>query len=517
MRALLYLESRYLRHQFAAIARSPLRLTIWIPYALSIAYLVYMRSAGQRGVTALGFGLRPHDATAVGGLAFGLLGITVALAASGRVAAFRSPAEAVLVCNAGISPRVVAVWLQCRRLVASSGRYVGTLAYVFLIFAPRHVGFATAVRGMLATLFAIAVQMSAELPVFLVARGRLRLPVRALGFALAAIGFSFAALGFFGRERFEPIVRRIGIDPGRVVHAVLAGDFAAIAAFGMLLVLSAVTIATLGGDALPELYAVTQRAALSTRGREHDDGARFASRRSRNGVRVPPGAFAVIWKDWIGFKRGRSIVWLWISGCVFWLACGVGVGLIDQYYHDTALVITLVGLTGLLLIFGTPSSAAIVIASDLGKPLFWLSSAPLRSRIAAWTFARTWRGAIAIALGPIAAGVVLGDVRLMLIAPPSIFATFWALQALGVGLYAVFPNPLDARGPMMFVRILATLAFALPAALAGIAVAIWAGSDMLAIMSASGTFALEGYVVLELASLRFAEGGATLATVARST
>ncbi len=518
MGALLYLEWRYTRHQIAAIVRSPLRLAIWIPYALSIAYLVWVRVAGPRSGSGLGFGLPPYTATAVGGLYTGLLGVTIALAANGRVAAFRSGAEALLLSNAGVRPLTIAVWLQVRKLATSSGRYLGTLVYVFLIFAPRHAGIAATARALVATLLVIAVQMSTELPVFLLARGRLRVPVIATGYAVAAFGFAYALVGFLGRDRFAPLARALRFDPGVVVRAVLAGTPFTIVTFAALVALLGLTIRILGSDALPELYAVSQRSLAWTRGRHAlASSVRFERGSTRRAVRVPPGALAMVWKDWVGFKRGRGVFSLWLAGCAFWSLCGAGIGTFSVRYHDATLLGTLIAPTGLLLLVSAPFGASVGLAADLGKPLFWLSHAPLRARITAWTFARSWRGALAIGLGPLVAGIVMGDARLAFVALPLVFAAYWALQTLGVGLYAVFPNPLDSRGPMMLLRTLVTFAFAVPAALVGAVLAVWLGDGIIASLGAGVALAAEGWVVVELASLRFSEHGAALATLARST
>ncbi len=517
MRALLYLEYRYLRNSMDAIVRSPRRLAIWLPYVAAIGFLAFSRARHPSGVGAFGIGLDAHQATGVGGMYLALLGVTIALAAGGRVAAFRSSAEAVLFSNAGVAPITIALWLQGRRLAMSSSRYFGSIVYLFLIFSPRHMGLGEAARVALATLLAIAVQLSAELPVFLLARGRLKNPVRLAGIAIAAFGITFAAIGFFGFGYATPILHRIGFDPGRLVLAVIAGNSFALVTLFAILGISALAIRMLGGDAMPELYAVAQTAYAQVGRRRDRPITRFAQTPSRVGVRVPPGALAVVWKDWVGFKRGRGIVWMWLAGCVFWGACGIGVGTLEALYHDTTLLLTLVGMTGIFLVIGAPSSAAIVIAADLGKPLFWLSSAPLRARIAAWTFARTWRGAIAIALGPLAAGLVLGDAGITFLAVPLVFAVFWTLQALGVGLYAVFPNPLDSRGPMVFVRLIATAIFTVPAIAVAALLGIWFGSDVLAVSVAGALFAVQGWIVLELASLHFREHGAALAMLARAT
>ncbi len=524
MRALLYLEWHYVRNQVLAIVRSPWRVGLWLPYTLFIGYLFTMRviggHRGASGSTLLGV----YPATGIGGIYLGMLGVSIALAASGRIAGFRSRAEAVLLANAGISPIAMALWLQGRRLSLSSGRYLGTLAYVFLVFSPSHVGVAAAARALFATVLAIAVPLGAELPIFLFARGARKYALRVGGFVLAAVGFGFAAAGFLARDAIAPFVRATGIDPGRLTNAVLAGQPATIAALLAVLGLSALAIRRLGNDALPELYAMSQ-APIRTLGsgrRARSEsavapGADTTRTIRSSDARVPRGALALVWKDWVAFKRRPGVPMLWLAGAAFWLVCGIAVGTLYARYHDLSLVLTLAGASAILVFVGTPSAAALDLANDLGKPLFWLSHAPLRARIAAWTFARTWRGATAIVLAPLAASVVLHATSFAIAAYPIVFATMFALQSLGLGLYAFFPNPLDTRGPMVFVRLMATAAFAVPAILIAVVVAALSGNDLLAFVACAATLALEGWIVIELASLYFRDHGAHLEMLARST
>lgn len=524
MRALLFLEYRYARHQLAAIVKSPLRLAIWFPYAIAIGYFAISRFAGHGIVRHDGRGLSDafhmdaHNATTIGGIYLGLLGITLASAAFGRATTFRFSNEAMMLANVGISPMTIAIWLQFRKLAASAIRYIGSLTYLFLVFAPKSIGLEAAIRAFAASLLAIVVQMSAELPMFLIARDRSRTALAIGCGLLSLVGFSYAALGIFGGARFEPIVGRIGFDPGFVTRAVLDGNLVAIAGLIAILGIFALTVRVFGNDALPELYAASQHGPLSLRRRRvTTPSVRFSHRPQVSVTRVPVGALTMIWKDWLGFKRGRGVIALWLGGAVFWALCGVGAGFIARVYDDTTTVFTLVGATAIIIFIGAPLAASVRIADDLGKPLFWLSRAPLRSRIAAWTIARSWRGAIAISLGPIAAGVFLHDYALALGALPLVAVAFWGLQSLGIGLYALFPNPIDARGPMMLLRTFIMLAFITPAILAGVTVGVLTASIPLAIASATIVFALEGWVTIELASMRFSEHGAGLANAARAT
>ena len=517
MRALLYLEGRYAWHQLAAILRSPLRLAIWIPFAGSIAYLFYSRTRHGGGAFSK-IGLVGHDATATAGLYFALFGVTIVLAAIGRVAAFRSGAEAVLFANAGIPPLTAAIWLQARKFFASFGRWFGTLTYVFLIFAPRNLGPAATFRALLGTLLVLALQMSTELPVFLLARGRLRVPLVGLGATLIVTGIAYVGLGLIGGAPLRAALAFARIDPGRAVTATLNGEPFALVVLVALLGVLVIAVRLLGDDSLPELYLVSQRsiATMSAR-RSIVPNVRFARGAAQTAARVPAGALALVWKDWVGFKRGRGTFVLWVVGCLFWAICGAAVAIASRGFNDPTILSFLVGASALLMLVGAPLGASLGLATDLAKPLFWLSRAPLRSRIVAWTFGRAWRGAFAIALAPFVAGVWSHDVVLATVAAPLVLAGYWSLQALGVGLFALFPNPIDSRGPMMLVRTILTAVYVVPAILCAAVVAFAHGGPIVVALVAALALGAEGWLVIELASLRFSEHGAALATLGRAT
>ena len=516
MRALLFLEWRYARNQIVAIVHSRARLALWIPFALSLAVLWYARvarshdHAGSTGIAQL-------HATAIGSLYFGFLGATIAAAAAGRVAAYRSRAEAVLFGNAGIRPLTVALWLQARKLGAGSGRSFGTVVYMFLFLVPGQLGPVATACALLAILLALALALSLELPVFLLARRRLKLPLALGGSTLASAGFAYAALDMFGGKPLRADLRMLRVDPGQLALATLEGRPVTLLVLASLLAVLFIVVRSFGDDALPELYLASQRAqARIDERRSRTPKIRFSSA-SGGAARVPAGALALVWKDWIGFKRGRVVLRIWLAGCVFWALCGAGVAFASAHYRDAALLVTLLSMTAIVLLVVASTGASLGLASELAQPLFWLSRAPLRSRIAAWTCGRAWRGAVALALAPVAAGIVSGDIVLATAAAPVVLAAYWSLQALGVGLYALFPNPLDTRGPMALVRMFLTAAYAVPALLVAVAAALLHGDPMLVTLAAAATLGAQGWAVVELASLRFSEHGAALATLGRAT
>jgi hypothetical protein len=518
MRALAYLELRYAAHHIAAIFRSPFRLVLWAPYIFSVAYLSYSRFSNHHHGSLLNLSVhQPRTATVIAGLYLGILGTTAGIAAAGRVAAFRTGAEAVLFSNAGIPPLSVALWLQLRKLSLGSLRWFASLAYLFILAAPRHATGATTLRVAAGAVLAIGLLMTSELPAFLLAR-RASIPVYVVAWGTALFGFSFAALAAVGDRFLPPLIAATGLNPGAFATALLSGQMVPVSIVAVLLALQVASMLVLGNDALPELFAVTQRTLAVRSGRRRmTRETTFLADRKNRAVRIPAGALALIWKDWVGFRRGRGQLQLWLAGGIFWSLCGAGAAYASMRFEDPAPLISVAAMSAMLILISAPMVASLGLAADLSKPLFWLSRDSLRARLSAWTFARSWRGGSAIALAPALAGIVAGDVALALVAVPLCVAAYWSLQALGVGLFAVFPNPIDSRGPMMLVRLALTGAYVVPAFAVALVSAAFNADPTLAALLFVLTLGIEGWLVIEVASYRFREYGASIASLSRAT
>jgi hypothetical protein len=512
MGALAYLEWRFAVHHATAIARSPLRLAIWIPYLFSIAAVAYARISAPHHQAFLSVGLPYEISTAVGGLYLGTLGVSVGLAAGGRVAAFRSAGEAVLFVNAGVRPLGIAIWLQVRKVAAGWSRWISALTYVFLIAIPAHVGPVAVVRIFVASLLALAVHMSSELPAFLVARGRLRTPVRVAGWSLAAAGFVCAAASLAG-PRIHRTLATAGLDPGAGVSAIFRGDPGMLVLLGALLALCVVAIVLLGDDAIPELYAASVQAAARRSARSPVTAQLgFAAPAQTQTVtpRVPAGALALLWKDWIAFRRGRGTLGVWLAGTAFWALCGAVTAFAAKSWNDLTPLATLLSMSAVIVVLSASFGAARGLGAELTKPLFWLSADPLRARLGAWTLGRAVRGGIAIGSAPFAAGIVSGDASLAAGALPLAIVSYWSLQCLGLALFALFPSPVDTRGPLTLVRLVLTALYLAPAVLlAGAAAATWAENALPAALVFALVLTLEGAGTVEFTARVLGQNGAS--------
>ena len=516
MGALAYLEWCYVRNNLRAIRRSPGRLTLWSVYAISIALFAVARFARARPHGGSALGVTHGAALALAGTLLGLTGISIVAAAAGRFTAFRSPAEAVVFSNAGLSPRTIALWLQLRAISAGWTRLVAGFVYTFLAFTPVHAGPLATLRAFVATICVFAVPRSAALPAFLLARGRGRAFVIASGALLAAAGLVYAVAGLGGPHVWTRVLRVTHVDVAGLVRAALLAEPLAFAVPVVLFASFVLIVWLRGNDALPEIYAASN-ATLARKRRRVSAAALPVARSVPIGSSgVPPGARAIVWKEWAALRRNRAGLVVWLGGTVVWIACGAGAAALTLQFEDASTLATASLTVGLVIVFWAPFTAATGLAAELAKPIFWLSTVSLRTRIAVWAFSRAWRGGLAVGCGALSAAIVLRQPAFALLALPFTALAYWSFNALGIGFYAVFPNPLDARGPTALLRFIASIAYLVPASL----LALMASTLHLGALGTATAFALglglQGWLVIELVALRFTEHGASLATLSHS-
>ncbi len=514
MRALAYLDGRYLLNQLRRIVTSPGRLALWATYAAVIAAGSYNRFAGPRPPAMLGTGPHPLG-TAAAGAFLAMLGVTIGVAAAGRVSAFRSTAEALLFVNAGIPPLTLAVWLQIRKLFGTAARWLFSILFTFILIVPRSTGPEQLSRGLVAAVAAAAAIMTAELPAFLLARKPWGGFVAPLGWTLAAAGALYAAIGFagaVGERRFGTATAlALHFDPGNVVGAIVS-SWTAPLLLCVIPLLLIVSIVLLARDSVPELYAATLNSFEWRNRRRKEQLVDAAS--SVRAERIPAGALTIVWKEWIGFRRSRGGTLRWLLAFLFWLGLGGAVAWADAN-GDRGLVLPLVGFAMTLVVL-VPLAASVSLLEDLAKPIWWVSHASLRSRIIAWTFAKAWRNGLAFAAFLLPLAIAGGDALAALLAIPLGIALWTSLNALGVALYAAYPSRIDARGPIFFVRAVATGIFLLPAAMLFGFVSMLTHNALIGATLGAIVIVLEGLLAIEFAASRFDENGAGISMLERA-
>jgi hypothetical protein len=517
VRALAYLDFSYAKHQCAAILRSPGRLALWLPYLALFALFGLQRITGQSPIET---GAQPGVlevstfATLVAGAYLAVFGLAVGLAAAGRVAAFRSRSEALAFVNAGVPSRTVSSWIQVRKFVAAWPRWLVMLASLFVLVAPAR----SSPHGMAhvagATFAGFVALTMIELPAFLASRRRFGALVGPCGWALALIGATYALLGALGPTIWSRGIELLRLDPGTWLLAVGRGNAQALVLVASVPVALGLGALLLGGDALPELYEASAQ-TFARRERRFYQRGRSCERARRVDVRIPAGALAILWQDWIAVQRQPVTRRLWAFGFAVWGAIGLAVAYDVRVLQDDAIASALLSIA-FLVALSVSLTATVAIADDLNKPLWWLAADPLAARVAVWTFARAWRGGTSLAMMPLAAGLGTGSVPFALAGAASALVLWWALSALGVALYAAFPSRVDERGPILFLRFAGFAALLLPPAAAGGLVAGMTAVPLLAASAAGVVLVAEAFGAIAFAAWRFSENGAGIAALERS-
>lgn len=470
--ALAYLEVQQLRHVVASIFKKPGRAIFWCLWlALIIGPQFLAGNTYRRGLTHATEPL----ASMIALIAIALFGVSVISQVRSSFVAFTSQADARFLVSSHISPRVIGLWLQFRRITYELVRGIFFIIVYIFIWNRQHRSGGVVLTAVayfaLTSTFAIPMlsfcrRFSARLVSVLCSA----LIVFSLG-AAAILALSYSGHATALSAHASAGLIHLGI--GNALNRMLAGDAVYLTvAYALVAVMCALAYFCTA-DLFPELYDVSMTALQ----RLHSIRSGLFSRanRSRQGGMqtsvpqsgMPPayfsGARSIFWKEWVCFKRGGTewrfalIMWGFI-----WTLCG-GAPLLLSKGSDASLIYTLdINVVNLLLLFVAISSVS--LADDLRKPLWWLSSGNLTQRLWAWLAAGAWRLAAGLALGMTSAGIAGHKLWLLLLAVPA--ACFLALyvKTIGLATYALFPSKMDARGPIMGLRVFLTYLALVPPA-----------------------------------------------------
>ncbi len=173
--------------------------------------------------------------------------------------------------------------------------------------------------------------------------------------------------------------------------------------------------------------------------------------------------------------------------CALSLAGGVALALTARSNPDlvAALFATLP-----VLVIGFAAMSGVRLAPLLRLPLFWLGDIPLAGRLAAWTLGGIWRDLALLLLGVIGYAAVSHAPLLPLLVFACGVGFFALTRSLGVAMFALFPNALDQRGPIVVVRtLLIYLTLAPPLVLAVVTVLLHSSAIAAALIAAAGALA----------------------------
>jgi hypothetical protein len=506
MRALLLLELAFAKNNLLVLSRSPLRLILWSLYIgiLLVGVFLRVRAAAHHSIASafLSAGL----ASAFGGVYLAAFGGSVAYHALGNIKAFRSRAEALFFSNAGLSARVITMWLQFCRLLSLMTRWIWTIALNFIIFSPNDVSGNELMRGFAASIAGAALLIALELPAFLLGKKKFGVLLIIGGVITAIIGVSCMLLGLAsadGNGMSKAVLTSLPCDSGVMVLMLLHGSPIVLTVFLLLPLIVCLTLVPLAADAVPELYAASLHSfEVFKRNRSATLGAVFEhDGKWREQGWVPAGAFVLLWKEWSGFRR-RRLAWL-LWSVMLGLAIGTSLCMVGlaRYTHHEADGWSLLGLIGAF-VFLVPLFASIGLADDVGKPLFWMTMRSLRAHLLLWTCARSWRGAVVVGVALLIAAMGMGDRGAALLLPPAAVILWFSLNAMGVLIYALFPNRFDEHGPLFFVRLLAAMMLLTPCVVVSMIAALHKQSAESVVMCVCLTLLVEAFASLEMAGLR---------------
>jgi len=518
LRALLYLDSRLLLNRLRLIWRDPRRLAPWLVVLAWIGVSRLVRVVGARGrrSTATYALVVPALAAFVPGGYLALLGIGVARAATRAPAAFRSPADGRFLVGSRLEPRVVVAWLQARRVV---GLMVVSTFNVLLILAFLPTAEDSSVSVLLLFLAVAGAYVALQtipMAVFMLGRRLPGVPFGKLGAVLAAVGGASALLALLADAGATPApagpsAALLHLPPGEWLRDAYHGQ-AGPAVLMLLLAATAVLLTVrLSDDCYPELWESSSRLfTLRRLAREHGGALRRSDVRrafghlrrrqavSASGAWVPPGAAAILWKEWLALRRTPAALAVQAGLTAGAVLVGgiVGLLLVDG---DVSLASTFASLAAISLLLVNVYTG-LRLGAELRNPVWWLSAASLRERLLAWTLAGTLKQAVPACLGCATALLVVGAVPVAAVSLVAVPAATWTLRAAALASYALVPSRTDLRGPGRLARVLLLQVVAVPPVVALLGFWLVTQDPVPTALAASTVLVGEGWLLLELSA-----------------
>jgi len=163
----------------------------------------------------------------------------------------------------------------------------------------------------------------------------------------------------------------------------------------------------------------------------------------------------------------------------------------------------------LLLLFNM--YAGIQLGAELRRPVWWLSAASLKMRLLAWTVAGSLPMAVVACAAFGAALATSGDYDMVLPALLALIVATWTMRMAAVASYALFPSPIDVRGPGRAIRVIVLWACAAPAAASLIVLLVVTGSLAGAIAGTAPAMLVEGWLLLEFSAWLVRRNGVSYA------
>lgn len=481
--ALAYRDARRLRNRVVSVVRTPRRLIVWLALVawlgLTVIARIHARAASPSPLPAV-MGLLVHLIPQATFIALGLVALTSARRAPWLLG---SPADGHFLLDSALPRWTVLLWLELGQV----GRWVRVWIFLGIVWGVTgvlHLTAASAAQGLYALVMATALLSGLRLPVFALGRRTTPSAVSVLALALIALGGLGLAPVVAGAWRMglraSIVAHSWPLPPGTWILGSARGHAVAMALLLCTVLVVNVAGALLGVASLPEVYESSTRAFARRRLRPR--GIAFApvegpptSPRARTravtataGLRVPGGAWTLLWKEWLTLIRARGEPSFMIAVLLVAALAGVGGALILRTAPR--------GLLGAIV--GTLAYAAVImnlvsgasLAADLRKPSWWLSAASLRARLSVWTLATSLKTAVPLGLAATILGAMRGRVALALAAWPLVILAMFVLRSATLFTYAIVPAPADMRGPGRLIRLAVVVVLLGPTVGAGVAV-----------------------------------------------
>lgn len=507
--ALAYADRRALVNDVRRGLRSPLRIAMWLGYLAALGLFFWTRSiANGRGAMHGGAGdLARADYFVCALLA--TLAYSVA-SGGGAVGIFRSRAEARFIIGSPVAAPLAIAYLQAREALSRGLRLLFSFAYFIFFFGPRQLGALAVAVDLLLGFAVVAAAAAVVVPRRLLPRPAaiaclvVFLPLGVLALAPAArdvveraplpLPHAFASAVLSIVPPWHPGFVLLEPHPLWLIP-VLAVAAAAIA-----------ILASAGRDAYPELYALSVSRIdrlerwRQRRTRSAPPAAALGNRRAA--FPAPPGVLVFVWKAVVEFSRRTRREYI-IGGAV--LCCSAGYAAARLAKADgEAFIATLGGvIVNLVLVIGIVGiTASNTIAGEIRRPLFWLARAPLFERLCALGLARIW--SIVAALELVALSFAAGG-------GPAVGTLFFALglpvlvallAAVGFTTFALFPGPVDLRGPVTILRLALSATLVVPPFVLVALIAVFFGAQLPALVAGATLAVIEAGALMGLAAWR---------------
>lgn len=520
--ALVYLHWRSALRKWQLVARDPLRRLAWMPYVLSVMWLVAVR------VTHLRVPVDLTTWTYVGALlppAFFVL-LAMSRAAGGRL--HESRAHAHLVGGLGMPIWLLIATQRVLRMPVMLWNF--GLFGVLLLPALFGVGPERVLGIAVAGLLTISVLSGLGLVSFWV---RLRHPRLGTAWTVTAIVLALAVAApaselASGRTTWwmQPLVFAARWSPGGLLQAGAVGDLVSDA---VLLVL-AVAVLALGAyvsrDLGPDLAEASYRHFVlveSARAAGGGVGASGANMRSRDPVQKSAstrlrGAGVLAWKTWLEFVRGGSGRWRLVTagvqllfgvfgGLVWW---ALTAGEVASSSFKTFLIGGVV-----LAMVATGFSSGRQFGPLLRSPVFALNRDSLSRRLAAQLLARQAADSIGNLATWVGVGLVL-PFSIPMVAVLFLVSRGVAIAVLGLDLFVFswLPSLSDRTMTMRIVRTVVA-AIAVPIGTGFALLALHSGTPELVLLLPVPLLLVTGWILVAAAGGRLEGNGLAVAVAER--